>query len=197
MFSNYLGYSWAVRKQNLPQARQMIEQALRAVPDSGAIVDSLGYVQMRQGDAKGAVATLTRAVQLAPDDPTINAHLGDAYAADGRRVQAMFQWRRALQLGPDAGLTAELLGKLQLQTAEATPTAPVPVNTPAAKAPAAGGAQPAKPSEKPATKAPDAGSPGATPGAIPPGATPPAATSPALAPTTPPAIIKPPLPAKN
>jgi tetratricopeptide (TPR) repeat protein len=194
---NYLGYSWAVRKQNLPQARQMIEQALRAVPDSGAIVDSLGYVQMRQGDAKGAVATLTRAVQLAPDDPTINAHLGDAYAADGRRVQAMFQWRRALQLGPDAGLTAELLGKLQLQTAEATPTAPVPVNTPAAKAPAAGGAQPAKPSEKPATKAPDAGSPGATPGAIPPGATPPAATSPALAPTTPPAIIKPPLPAKN
>jgi Flp pilus assembly protein TadD len=195
---NYLGYSWAVRKQNLSQARQMIEQALQAVPDSGAIVDSLGYVQMRQGDSKGAVATLTRAVQLAPDDPTINAHLGDAYAADGRRVQAMFQWRRALQLGPDASLTAELLGKLQLQTAETTTTtAPVPVNTPAASAPAANGSQPAKPSEKPATKAPDAGSPAATPGAIQPGATPPAGTSPALAPTAPPAIIKPPLPAKN
>ncbi len=143
-------------------------------------------------------ATLTRAVQLAPDDPTINAHLGDAYAADGRRVQAMFQWRRALQLGPDASLTAELLGKLQLQTAETTTTtAPVPVNTPAASAPGANGSQPAKPSEKPATKAPDAGSPAATPGAMPPGATPPAGTSPALAPTAPPAIIEPPLPAKN
>jgi len=195
---NYLGYSWAVRKQNLPQARQMIEQALRAVPDSGAIVDSLGYVQMRQGDSKGAVATLTRAVQLAPEDPTINAHLGDAYAADGRRVQAMFQWRRALQLGPDASLTAELLGKLQLQTAETTATtARIPVNTPAASAPAASGSQPAKPSEKPATKAPEAAAPAATPGPIPPGATPPAGTSPALAPTAPPAIIKPPLPAKN
>jgi Flp pilus assembly protein TadD len=198
---NYLGYSWAVRKQNLAQARQMIEQALRAVPDSGAIVDSLGYVQMRQGNPKAAVVTLTRAVQLAPEDPTINAHLGDAYAADGRRVQAMFQWRRALQLGPDASLTAELLGKLQLQTAETTTTtAPVPVNTPAAKTPEASGSSSPQPSEKPATKSPDASSPtapAATPGAIPPGATPPAGTSPALAPTAPPAIIKPPLPAQN
>jgi tetratricopeptide (TPR) repeat protein len=128
---NYLGYSWAVKKQNLPQARQMIEQALRATPNDGAVVDSLGYVMLRQGDTKGAVATLTQAVALAPNDPTINAHLGDAYAAAGEHLQASFQWRRALQLGPDPDLAAELLAKLQQQQAAAAPLVPPTSVTPA------------------------------------------------------------------
>jgi tetratricopeptide (TPR) repeat protein len=118
---NYLGYSWAVKKQNLPQARQMIEQALQAVPNDGAVVDSLGYVMLQQGDTHGAVTTLTKAVTLEPNDPEINAHLGDAYAAAGQHLQASFQWRRALQLGPDADLNAALLAKLQQEQATAEP----------------------------------------------------------------------------
>jgi tetratricopeptide (TPR) repeat protein len=120
---NYLGYSWAVKKQNIAQARTMIEQALKIVPDDGAIIDSLGYVQLQQGDARGAIITLARAVQLQPEDPTVNAHLGDAYAAAGERLQANFQWRRALQLDPEPDLAAELLNKLQIKQA-ATPMAP-------------------------------------------------------------------------
>jgi len=119
---NYLGYSWAVKKQNMAQARAMIEQALKIVPNDGAIIDSLGYVQLQQGDARAAVVTLGRAVQLQPEDPTVNAHLGDAYAAAGERLQANFQWRRALQLDPDPDLAAELLNKLQIKQA-ATPMA--------------------------------------------------------------------------
>ncbi|WP_284943746.1 tetratricopeptide repeat protein [Acidisoma cladoniae] len=118
---NYLGYSWAVKKQNLLQARQMIEQALQAVPNDGAVVDSLGYVMLQQGDSHGAVTTLTKAVALAPNDPEINAHLGDAYAAAGEHLEASLQWRRALQLGPDATLNARLLAKLQQEQATAEP----------------------------------------------------------------------------
>jgi tetratricopeptide (TPR) repeat protein len=118
---NYLGYSWAVKRQNMPQARRMIEQALQAVPNDGAIVDSLGYVMLQQGQAQAAVTTLTKAVNLEPNDPTINAHLGDAYAAAGDHLQAIFQWRRALQLGPDPDLTSELLAKLQMKQTAAVP----------------------------------------------------------------------------
>lgn len=114
---NYLGYSWAVKKQNMSKARAMIEQALKAVPDDGAIIDSLGYVQLQQGDAQTAVRTLSRAVNLDPEDATVNAHLGDAYAAAGEHLQAIFQWRRALQLDPDPDLAAELLAKLQIKQA--------------------------------------------------------------------------------
>ena len=120
---NYLGYSWAVKRQHITQARSMIEQALQAVPNDGAIIDSLGYVMLQQGQAQAAVTTLTRAVNLEPDDPTINAHLGDAYAAAGDHLQAVFQWRRALQLGADPGLTSELLVKLQMKQTAAAPAA--------------------------------------------------------------------------
>jgi tetratricopeptide (TPR) repeat protein len=107
---NYLGYSWAVKRQNMPQARKMIEQALQAVPNDGAIIDSLGYVMLQQGQTMQAVTTLTKAVNLEPDDPTINAHLGDAYAAAGDHLQAIFQWRRALQLGPGSDLASPRVG---------------------------------------------------------------------------------------
>jgi tetratricopeptide (TPR) repeat protein len=120
---NYLGYSWAVKRQHIAQARAMIEQALQAVPNDGAIIDSLGYVMLQQGQAKDAVTTLTRAVNLEPDDPTINAHLGDAYAAAGDHLQAVFVWRRALQLGADPGLASELLAKLQIKQTAAVPAA--------------------------------------------------------------------------
>jgi tetratricopeptide (TPR) repeat protein len=120
---NYLGYSWAVKRQHIAEARSMIEQALQAVPNDGAIIDSLGYVMLQQGQARAAVTTLTKAVNLEPDDPTINAHLGDAYAAAGEHLQAVFQWRRALQLGADSGLASELLAKLLMKQTAAVPAA--------------------------------------------------------------------------
>ncbi len=133
---NYLGYSWAVKRQHMAEARRMVEQALQAVPNDGAIIDSLGYVMLQQGQADAAVKTLTKAVNLEPEDATINAHLGDAYAAAGQRLQAIFQWRRALQLGPDAHLASELLAKLEMKQTAATP-APA---TGAPSEPAAGAA---------------------------------------------------------
>ena len=120
---NYLGYSWAVKRQHIPEARAMIEQALQAVPNDGAIIDSLGYVMLQQGQAQAAVSTLTKAVKLEPDDPEINAHLGDAYAAAGDHLQAVFQWRRALQLGADKGLASDLLAKLQIRQTASAPAA--------------------------------------------------------------------------
>ena len=84
---NYLGYSWAVKKQNMAKARAMIEQALQVVPNDGAIVDSLGYVLLQQGQAQAAVRTLTQAVKLIPEDPTINAHSGRCLCG-GRRAFA-------------------------------------------------------------------------------------------------------------
>ena len=109
---NYLGYSWAEQGRNLVRAREMIERAVQQRPNDGAMVDSLGWVAMRQGDVAGAVKLLERATELAPGDATVNGHLGDAYWADGRRLEAVFQWRRALNLKPDAEETERLEGRL-------------------------------------------------------------------------------------
>lgn len=110
---NYLGYTWAERGENLVRAHDMIEKAAGERPDDGAIIDSLGWVELRQGNVAGAVQMLERATELDPEDATINGHLGDAYWSAGRKLEAQFQWRRSLTLNPEPDDVPKLQAKLR------------------------------------------------------------------------------------
>jgi tetratricopeptide (TPR) repeat protein len=110
---NYLGYTWALRGENMGEARSMLQQAVGLDPNEGAIIDSLGFVNLREGRTATALKLLTQAVELDPDDAEVNAHLGDAFWAAGLRLQAGYQWQRALGLQPDPKLQAEIEGKLK------------------------------------------------------------------------------------
>ena len=109
---NYLGYSWAQQGRNLARAREMIERAAEQRPNDGAILDSLGWVVLRQGDVPGALKFLERAVELDSEDAEINGHLGDAYWSAGRKDEAQIQWRRALNLKPEPEEAARLQARL-------------------------------------------------------------------------------------
>ncbi len=93
---NYLGYSLVEKRTKLDEALKMIEQAVEASPESGYIVDSLGWVLYRMGRYNEAVTHMERAVELMAVDPVVNDHLGDVYWAVGRIREAEFQWSRAL-----------------------------------------------------------------------------------------------------
>ncbi|KCV81134.1 hypothetical protein ATO10_13174 [Actibacterium atlanticum] len=99
---NYLGYSFVEMRLNLDEALSMIERAVAARPDSGYIVDSLGWVLYRLGRYQEAVPHMERAAELEPIDPIVNNHLGDVLWAVGRYREAEFQWKRALSfVDPD------------------------------------------------------------------------------------------------
>lgn len=93
---NYLGYSMVEKEINLDEALEMIQKAVSKEPESGYIVDSLGWVLYRLGNYEDAVVHMERAVELMPVDPVVNDHLGDVYWAVGRTREAEFQWSRAL-----------------------------------------------------------------------------------------------------
>lgn len=93
---NYLGYSLVEKQIKLDEALDMIQRAVAARPDSGYIVDSLGWVLYRLGRYDEAVGHMERAAELMPIDPIVNDHLGDVYWAVGRHLEAEFQWKRAL-----------------------------------------------------------------------------------------------------
>jgi tetratricopeptide (TPR) repeat protein len=124
---NYLGYTWVDKGENLDEALDMIQKAVKATPTDGFIVDSLGWAFYKLGRFTDAVNTLEQAVQLKPNDPQINDHLGDAYWKAGRKLEAHFQWNVAASLSPDETLKAELTKKqadgLDGNTASATPPA--------------------------------------------------------------------------
>jgi len=109
---NYLAYSWALRGEHLAEAQAMLTRAVALDPNDGAVLDSLGYVKLREGDTKGALALLIQAVQLSADDAEVNGHLGDAFWQAKQPLQAAYQWQRALTLQPDSKLQAELQSKI-------------------------------------------------------------------------------------
>ncbi len=110
---NFLGYAWIDRGENLGRAMAMVKKAVSLNPQSGAMVDSLGWAYYRLGDYRNAVQQLESAVVLEAGDAEINDHLGDAYWRVGRLTEARFQWRRVLTLEPTPKLKASAEAKLK------------------------------------------------------------------------------------
>ncbi len=110
---NYLGYVWAERGVNLDEAFKLIQKAVDAEGNSGAIIDSLGWAYYQTGDYDNAVIHLERAAQLEPADPTITDHLGDVYWRLNRKREAGYQWRRVMELEPTPKQASAVEEKLE------------------------------------------------------------------------------------
>lgn len=110
---NFLGYSYVDRGENLEDALAMIRKAADLAPDSGYIIDSLGWAYYRLGRYEMAVQYLERAVELEPGEPVLNDHLGDAYWQVGRKLEARYQWQRSLNLDPDSEDRPRIEAKMQ------------------------------------------------------------------------------------
>jgi tetratricopeptide (TPR) repeat protein len=96
---NYLAYMWAEQNSHLDEAIEMIQRALQADPQNGAFLDSLGWVEYRQGKYEQSLSDLLRAVQNMPhDDAVVHEHLGDTYLKLGRTAQALEAWQKARSL---------------------------------------------------------------------------------------------------
>jgi len=119
---NYLGYTWVDRNENLEEAFDMIEKAVELEPQSGAIVDSLGWAHYKLGQYSEARKNLEKAVELTPNSATIVDHLGDVYWRLGRYREAGFQWERALEFDPTdeerVSINAKIKGGLSAGTSK-------------------------------------------------------------------------------
>ncbi len=109
---NALGYSLADRNQRLPEARELIEKALKLSPDDSFIIDSMGWVLYRQGKAKDALEWLQKAFAARPD-AEIAAHLGEVLWALGRRDEAERVLNDAAKKDPGNEAIANTLKRLK------------------------------------------------------------------------------------
>lgn len=107
---NYVAYMWAERGENLTRAMEHVQEALKREPDSGAFLDTLGWICFRQGRYADALRHLQRSLAAMPEaDATVLDHLGDTLLKLGREAEALQHWTRAFVIDPDlAGLRAKL-----------------------------------------------------------------------------------------
>ena len=113
---NAFGYSLADRGLRLPEARELIEKALKLAPEDSFIIDSLGWVLYRQGDLDGATVQLTRAYKGRPD-AEIAAHLGEVLWQLGRRGEARKIWQEGMKKSPDNETLLKTMRRFQESTA--------------------------------------------------------------------------------
>src|SRR3954468_1268490 len=97
---NALGYTLADRTERFKEAKGYIEKALTLSPDDPFILDSMGWVLYRMGNAKEGLEFLQRAYTKRPD-PEIAAHIGEVLWARGQKQDAEKVWRDASKGNPD------------------------------------------------------------------------------------------------
>jgi tetratricopeptide (TPR) repeat protein len=120
---NYLGYMWADHNMHLEEAEEMIKQALQIEPNNGAYLDSLGWLEFKQGKFDQALTDLLRAAKnLERDDPVVFEHIGDTYLKLNRVPQALETWQKALALDPQNKKLAEKIESTKTTISQRGPT---------------------------------------------------------------------------
>jgi tetratricopeptide (TPR) repeat protein len=119
---NYLAYMWAEHDTHLDEAEQMIKLALQADPNNGAYIDTLGWVEFRQGKFDQALSDLLRAAQrLTREDPVVLEHVGDACAKLNKPAQALDAWQKALNLDPQNKKLADKIDNAKTKMSKGQP----------------------------------------------------------------------------
>lgn len=108
--------AWALFESGDKHAAGFAEQALKLQPDNPAVMDTLGWILVQQGQADRGVKLLQQAHAKAPDVGEIHYHLAAAYARTGDAARAQRELERLLATGVSFGQENEaraLLGRLQ------------------------------------------------------------------------------------
>lgn len=109
--TNALGYTLVDRTRHHKEGLQFIEQALAETPDSGAVLDSMGWALFRVGRHQDALGYLEQAKRRI-NDPEVDLHLGEVLLALDRKNDARDLWQKASERYPDNDEIKQRLQKL-------------------------------------------------------------------------------------
>jgi putative PEP-CTERM system TPR-repeat lipoprotein len=80
--------AWSYQQDKDPRALATAQQALKVSKDSPAVMDTVGWMMVEQGDAKGGLPLLQQAAKLAPNALEIRYHLAVALNKSGDKAGA-------------------------------------------------------------------------------------------------------------
>jgi tetratricopeptide (TPR) repeat protein len=93
--------AWIYNRQGDKRARIVAEEALRLAPNSAQIMDTLGWILVKQNiDVRRGLSLLERAVRELPNSPDVRFHFAVALRANGRAQQAVTELQTILQRFP-------------------------------------------------------------------------------------------------
>jgi cellulose synthase operon protein C len=105
--------AWALGQVGDAKALGYAERALELVPDSPAVLDTVGLLTLSKGDAAKSSEYLARAVRLAPDRHDIRLHYAKALLKAGREDEARKELTRLQAVKEEFPGKSEVAGLLK------------------------------------------------------------------------------------
>ena len=106
----------AYQPEKNPLALEYAEKAYQLAPNSAAVMDTLGWILVEQGNTTRGLPLLEKAVSLAPEAADIRYHLAAGRAKSGDNAQARKELEQLLAAGkqfPSIGEAKLLLKQIQ------------------------------------------------------------------------------------
>jgi tetratricopeptide (TPR) repeat protein len=97
---NALGYTLVDQGHEYQAGHDYIASALAYSPDSGAVLDSMGWALFKLGKKQEALPLLQRAASMLVDTD-LDLHLGEVLWSLNRRDEALQAWQAGLKRDPD------------------------------------------------------------------------------------------------
>jgi tetratricopeptide (TPR) repeat protein len=111
---NALGYSLADRNLRLPEAKELLQKAVKLAPKDPFIADSLGWVEFRLGNFAEAQRILEEAYASKPD-AEIAAHLGEVLWKQGLKDRATAMWKEGVKINKNNETLVETLKRFSVK----------------------------------------------------------------------------------
>jgi tetratricopeptide (TPR) repeat protein len=97
---NALGYTLVDRTERYDEAEQYLQQAIKLQPEEAVIIDSMGWLQFKQGKPVEALKYLRNAYDKQPESE-IAAHLAEVLWTMGNKGEATDVFNEALKQSPE------------------------------------------------------------------------------------------------
>ena len=91
--------SWLYQQTKDPRGVNIAEQALKLAPEDPAVIDTLGWILVEQGNTKRGLELLQKASSRQPDSPDIRYHLAVGLFKSGDKARARQELQRILDSG--------------------------------------------------------------------------------------------------
>jgi tetratricopeptide (TPR) repeat protein len=99
--ANNLAWNLAERGGNIDDALTYAQIAKAQMPDSAAVMDTLGRIYYLKGSYLSAIAELQDSLSREPDNAVINYHMGMAQFKNNDKIKAKEFLQKALEIDPD------------------------------------------------------------------------------------------------
>ena len=99
--ANNLAWNLAERGGHIDEALSFAQIAKEQLPESSAVMDTLGYVYYLKGSYLNAVTEFQDSLARDPENPVINFHMGLAQYKNNDKAKAKEHFEKALELDPN------------------------------------------------------------------------------------------------